>query len=288
MNASLSLKVKRVAEGSAPLVPASVIWLFLFVIPLAIFFVYGFFRTGVLDIEYVFSLDSYQRVLTDRLYLQVIARTMEIAMVVATIASLLAFTFCYFATFHFRRYREILLTVITVSLFSGYLVRVYAWRTILGAEGIVNETLLTLGAINRPLSFLVYSSFGVVLVLICMLLPFAIIPMYSSLGNVSRELLDASRDLGASPIEAIRTVLIPIARKGIMAAFAFSFVLAAGDYVTPQLVGGASTQMVGNIIADQFGASFDWPLASAIGVTTTFIAGWVLFAVSRLLRWITK
>jgi ABC-type spermidine/putrescine transport system permease subunit I len=282
------LDVRRIVARCVPLAPATAIWLCLFAIPLAIFIVYGFFRTGILDIEYVFSLDAYRRVLTDRLYLDVILRTMEIAMTVAVIASVTAFIFCYFATFHFRRYREIFLTIITVSLFSGYLVRVYAWRTILGTEGIVNKTLLELRVVDHPLSFLVYSQFGVILVLICMLLPFAIIPMYSALGNVSRELLDASRDLGAGPIEAIRTVLIPIAHKGIVAGFAFAFVLAGGDYVTPQLVGGASTQMVGNIIADQFGASFDWPLASAIGVVTTFIAGGALFLVSILLKRITK
>jgi spermidine/putrescine transport system permease protein len=152
----------------------------------------------------------------------------------------------------------------------------------------VNNTLVSLGLIDHPLSFFLYSRLGVMIVLSCMLLPFAIVPIHAALSNVSRELLEAARDLGAGPADAVRTVLLPIAHKGVFSGFAFAFVLSAGDYVTAQLVGGTSTQMVGNIIVDQFGANFDWPLASAIGVITTVVAGLVLLLAAAMLRGIVK
>jgi ABC-type spermidine/putrescine transport system permease subunit I len=108
--------------------PASVLWIALFLVPLSIFVVYGFFRTGVLDIEYVFSVDAYRRVLTDRIYLSAILTTIEIATAVGTGVAAVAFGFCYYVNFVFRRYRELFLTVVTIALFSGYLVRIYAWR----------------------------------------------------------------------------------------------------------------------------------------------------------------
>ena len=268
--------------------PAALLWLGLFAAPMVVFVVYGFFRTGILDVEYVLTTDAYQRALSTGLYLRVIANTMLVALFTAGIVCSIGFGFAYYATFHFRKHRELLLALITISLFSGYLVRIYAWRTILGSQGIVNDTLVRFGIIDQPLGFLLYSRFAVILVLVNILLPFAIIPLYSALGNVPRETVEASRDLGASPFTAIRTVVMPIAHRGIVTAFAFCFVLAAGDYVTPQLVGGVASQMVGNVIADQFGASFDWPLASALGVLATICAALLIFVFSFVLRRVTR
>lgn len=268
--------------------PAALIWLLLFAAPVAVFVIYGFFKTGILDIEYTFTTDAYRRAFSSGLYLNVLASTLLIAFCTAVCVCFIAFVFAYYATFHFRAMREGLLALIMISLFSGYLVRIYAWRTILGSQGVINDTLIRVGLLDQPLGFLLYSKFAVILVLINILLPFAIIPLYSALGNVPREALEAARDLGGSPITAIRTVVMPLAHRGIVTAFAFSFVLAAGDYVTPQLVGGVSSQMVGNVIADQFGASFDWPLASALGVMSTIAAAIVIYLVSISLRRITR
>jgi spermidine/putrescine transport system permease protein len=268
--------------------PAAMIWLVLFAAPILIFIIYGFFRTGVLDIEYVFTFDAYLRAISSGLYLRVLGSTLLIAASTSICVCLFAFVFAYYATFHFRRSREGLLALIMISLFSGYLVRIYAWRTILGSQGILNDTIMRLGLSDHPLAFLLYSKFAVILVLVNILLPFAIIPLYSALGNVPREALEAARDLGAGPFTTIRTVVLPLAHRGVVTAFAFSFVLAAGDYVTPQLVGGVSSQMVGNVIADQFGASFDWPLASALGVLSTVSAAAVIYLVSLILRRIVR
>jgi spermidine/putrescine transport system permease protein len=268
--------------------PAALIWLFVFLVPTALFITYSFFRTGVIDIEYTFTLDAYQRVLTDPLYLGVIGTTLAIALATALIVCVTGFAFTYYATFFFRKRRELLLAAMTVSLFSGYLVRIYAWRTILGSQGVVNGTLMRLGLLDHPIQFLLYSRFAVILVLVNIILPFAIIPLYSALGNVRPEIIEAARDLGDGPISAIRWIVIPLVHRGLVTAFGFSFVLAAGDYVTPQLVGGVSSQMVGNVIADQFGASFDWPLASAIGIVTTLLSSAVIFLFSVTMKRITR
>lgn len=278
----------RTALALFGITPAALIWLAVFAAPIAIFVAYGFFRTGILDVEYVLTLDTYARALSSGLYLRVITDTLLTAFLTAAIVCLVGFVFAYYATFHFRRYREGLLALIMISLFSGYLVRIYAWRTILGSQGLINDTIVRLGLSDHPLGFLLYSRFAVILVLINILLPFAIIPLYSALGNISREVIEAAGDMGAGAFTTIRTVVVPLAHRGIVTAFAFTFVLAAGDYVTPQLVGGVSSQMVGNVIADQFGASFDWPLASALGVIATICSALVIFIFSAVLRRTTR
>jgi spermidine/putrescine transport system permease protein len=263
--------------------PGSLLWILLFAAPLLIFASYGFFRTGVLEIDYVLSLDAYRRALTDPLYLHVVATTLAIATVVAIAVTAISFAFAYYATFELVRWRRLLQTAVVIALFSGYLVRMYAWRTILGSEGVINSSLMAVGLIKQPLTVLLYSRTGVMLVLFSMLLPFSISPLLAAFSNVPRELLHAGRDLGGGAVESVRTVLLPIAHKGVLTAFAFAFVLSAGDYVTAQLIGGAGNQMVGNVIADQFGASFDWPLASALGVITAASAGAVIWITSIVL-----
>jgi ABC-type spermidine/putrescine transport system permease subunit I len=281
--------VRRGPKGNwGMLTPSTLAYLLLFLVPLGFFVVYGFFTTGLFSVEYVLSTDAYHRALTEPLYREVILTTLWIAGLSAAIVTVISFAFCYFATFCFPKRRELLLMLVLISLFSGYLVRIFAWRTVLGSQGVINQTLEHIGVISAPLHFLLYSRFAVVLVLVNITLPFAIIPLYAAMGNVPKEALDASADLGSGPLCTLRTVLLPLVRRGLLTAIAFAFMLAAGDYVTPELVGGPNGQMVGNVIADQFGSSFDWPLASALGVITTIAAGVVLVAVALLLKVITR
>lgn len=268
--------------------PAALIWLAAFAAPVLTFVAYGFFRTRPLDIEYVLTFDAYARALSNGLYLRVIGQTLLVAFATATTVCVVAFVFTFSAFFHFPRLKETLFSLMMVSLFSGYLVRIYAWRTILGSQGLINETLMRLGLTDGPVGFLLYSRFAVILVLVNILLPFAVIPLYSAFANIPGEAVEAARDLGSRPLTALRTVVVPLAYRGIVSAFAFCFVLAAGDYVTPQLVGGVSGQMVGNVIADQFGASFDWPLASALGVLASIGAALVVWLTATALRRITR
>jgi spermidine/putrescine transport system permease protein len=188
--------------------------------------------------------------------------------------------------FVLERQAQIILRLFLLSLFSGYLVRIYAWRTILGKRGLLNALLQWLGLIDVPLEFLIYSNFAVVLTLTGLLLPLAVLPIYSSMTNVSREHVEAARDLGSRGAHLIRTILVPMTLPGVQAAFAFAFLLAAGDFVTPALVGGSQSLLIGNIVADQFrGVGANWPLGAALAFVTMAVVLLIYFVVMRVVRW---
>jgi spermidine/putrescine transport system permease protein len=168
-------------------------------------------------------------------------------------------------------------------------VRIYAWRTILGKQGLINTTLDWLGLIAEPLDFLIYSNLATVITLSGLLLPLAVLPIYSSMANILREHLEVARDLGSKRTHLVRTILIPMALPGIRTAFAFTYLLAAGDFVTPSLVGGTQGVMIGNVIADQFrGIGSNWPLGAALAFVTMAIVLAIYVAVIQVIRWATK
>jgi spermidine/putrescine transport system permease protein len=183
--------------------------------------------------------------------------------------------------FRMKEGREAILLLMILSLFSSYLVRVYAWKTILGGNGVINNLLLSLGLINEPLSWLIYSKFAVIVTLTSVFLPITVLPLYSSLMNIPYSLIEASRDLGAGPAQTFRKITLPLSMPGVVAGFIFTFVLTAGDYVTPAMLGGSNGQMIGNSIASQFGVASNWPLGSAI---TFFVVAtmMVLFLIGGL------
>ena len=187
--------------------------------------------------------------------------------------------------FVFERRARLILQLILLSLFSGYLVRIYAWRTILGKQGLLNAMLQWVGLTEQPLAFLIYSNFAVVVTLTGLLLPLAVLPIYSAMCNVSRDHIEAARDLGSSSCHLIRTILLPMVLPGVRAGFAFTFFLAAGDFVTPALVGGAQSLMIGNVIADQFrGVGSNWPLGAALAFVTIVAVLAIYFSSVAFLR----
>jgi spermidine/putrescine transport system permease protein len=183
----------------------------------------------------------------------------------------LGFLYAYLIRFKAGRYGPLLLFVALVTLFGGYLMKIYAWKTILGNEGIMNSALLGAGIIEEPFTALLYSPAAVVVTLVNFLLPLAVLPIYGALRGIRDIEVDAARDLGARPVRILRDVIVPRSRAGLVAAFVFSFLIAAGDYVTPLLVGGKMT-MIGNLIAPQFGQFFNWPLGAAMSYAVLFIA----------------
>ena len=157
----------------------------------------------------------------------------------------------YAMRFSLGRWGPRLLILVMATLLSSYIVRIFAWMTILGTNGLTNTVLLDLGVISHPLSFLLYGYFAIGLVLVYVYLPLAVLPIYAALQGVDPHAIEASRDLGATRLQTLRRVTIPLAMHGIRIAFAVSFIFAASDYVTPTLVGGLSGQMAGNVIQDQ-------------------------------------
>lgn len=236
-----------------------------------------------------FSLDNYVQVLSSGLYRDILVRTMAVGLGASCLVVPLAFVLAYLLRFVFERRAQLITQVVLVTLFAGYLVRIYAWRTILGREGILNSFLMWTGAIDAPLDALIYSPWAVAITLCGLVLPLAMLPISSSMANVSRDHLEVARDLGSRGAHLWRTVLIPMVMPGVTTAFAFAFLLAAGDFVTPSLVGGTQGVMVGNVIADQFrGIGSNWPLGAALVWITIASVGIFYLIVVRILKWWTR
>lgn len=268
--------------------PAILFYAASFVIPMLCLFVLSFWRAQAFALIPDFTFDNYIKIAGSGLHHTLLIRTVTLGFVTACIVLPLAFTLAYLMRFVFERRAQFILQLILLSLFSGYLVRIYAWRTILGKQGLLNAALLWLGLTDQPLEFLIYSNFAVVVTLTGLLLPLAVLPIYSAMTNVSRELLEAARDLGSTLAQTIRLILVPLVMPGLRAAFAFTFFLAAGDFVTPALVGGAQSLMIGNVVADQFrGVGANWPLGAALAFVTVIAVLLVYFIVMRIVQWVT-
>jgi spermidine/putrescine transport system permease protein len=248
--------------------PAAVFYCLFFVAPLLILFLISFWGMRGFNLVPGFTLSNYVDSLTSSLYQAVLLRTIVVGFTTACIVVSIAYVFSYLMRFVFERRAGLLLDLVLVSMFSGYLVRIYAWRTILGRDGLLNSVLLESGLIDEPLRFLIFSNWAVVITLVGVLTPLAVLPIYSSMSNVSKEHLEVARDLGSKGSHLHRTILIPMTLPGLKISFAFAFLLAVGDFVVPALVGGTQGLMVGNVIADQFrGIGSDWPLGAALAFT---------------------
>jgi spermidine/putrescine transport system permease protein len=193
--------------------------------------------------------------------------TLVIAAAVALLCTLVGFIFAYGARFRMGRFADYFILATLITLFGGYLVKIYAWKAILSANGLLNSVLIALGLTDAPLGWLIFNSGAVIVALTHFLLPFAILPIYSELRNVRDITLDAARDLGASPWTTTRKVVIPQCRSGLTAAFAICFLSAAGDYVTPMFLGGGSGVMLGQFIVLEFSTRFNWPAGAAMSFT---------------------
>lgn len=241
--------------------PSALVFAGLFVVPLGWFALLSFWRVDLFDIDRTLTLANYREV-WDR-YLPSLGLTLLVAAATATLTTLLAFALAFLARFRAGAWAQPLLFLVLVTLFGGYLMKIYAWKTILGNEGLLNTALLSLGLVEEPVTWLLYSPPAVVATLLHFSLPFAVLPIYASLRGLDDREVEAARDLGAGPGTILATVILPRAQAGIVAAFALVFLLTAGDYVTPLLVGGRQN-MIGNLIQPQFGAAFNWPLGAAM------------------------
>ncbi len=263
--------------------PLAGVFCALFVAPFVYFFVISFWRVKRYKLTPDATLDNYLETLAE--HRDILAFTIALALLIGLLTTAAGFVYAYLIRFKVGRWGPLLLFVALVTLFGGYLMKVYAWKTILGNEGALNTALLTLGLIDQPLTALFYTPGAVVVTLVHFLLPLAILPIYSALRGVSEIELEAARDLGARPWAVMSGIVIPRCRAGLLAAFVLCFLVAAGDYVTPTLVGGKMA-MIGNMIVPQFGNFFNWPLGSAMSYTLLVVAVLMIAALGALFaRW---
>lgn len=276
--------MKRTKKHIYLLSPLFTYFTIFFFVPLFILFIYSFWRKTSIGLIPTITLFNYISIFSKQLYPIVILRSIRIGFITSIICILLSYPVAYSLTFKYKRMQDFVLYLILISLFSSYLVRVYAWKTILGSNGLFNQVLKYLGIIEEPLTFLLYSPTAIIITLVFIFTPFTILPVYSSLQNISVDLLEAARDLGASRMSTFYRVMLPLSMPGVITGFIFSFVLAAGDYVTPQMVGGTEGLMVGRVVQDQFGMTYNWPFGSALAYFTIFI---LIFLINCVI-WITR
>jgi len=265
------------------LAPALAIFGILFVLPLAYFFVISFWRILLFKLKPDFTFVNY--VQTFNLHLPTFVFTLGLALVVAVLTTSLAFVYAYLVRFKAGRWGPPLLFIALITLFGGYLMKIYSWMTILGITGVLNTALLALGIIGEPLPWLFYNPGAVVVTLVNFLLPIAILPIYGSMRGITDIELEAARDLGAGGWRSFSDIVVPRCHTGTMAGFALCFLLAAGDYLTPQLVGG-KVNMIGVQIAAQFGGIFNPPMGSAMSFVTVGLSlAVILVMISLLAQW---
>jgi spermidine/putrescine transport system permease protein len=263
------------------------LWVGLFLLlPYALMLAHSFWQVREGFLIHDWTLHNYQTLLTNPVYAQVLLRSMRIAASVTLCSLLLGYPLAYYLSFYSGPRKEILYQLVIVPLWVSYLVRGYAWKTILGSTGVLNGALQYFHLTAAPVSFLLYSPFAVILMLTHIYTPFVFLPIYASLEHIPRSLVEASQDLGAGPAKTFARVILPLSLPGLLAGATFAFVLSLGDFLAPLLVGGASGTMIANIVQSLFGAAYDWPLGAAISVCILLITLALLFATERLeKRW---
>lgn len=246
------------------------LWLtFFFLVPLCIIILYSFLKKGLYGgVEWEFTLTAYRQMLNPN-FLRVFLRTLWVAALSTVITITLALP-CGYAMAR-SRHQVMWLALVIIPFWTNSLIRIYAWIAILSSEGFVNEALKALGVIGESLP-LIYNQGAVITVLIYMYIPFAILPLFTTIDKFDFQLLEAARDLGASKPESIFKVMIPNIRSGIITAVIFTFIPIFGAYTVPLLVGGKDSYMIGNIIVDQVTKTRNWPLASAFSLVITVVS----------------
>ena len=222
------------------------------------------------------TLANYGRLIDRASYLILIQRTVLMALMAATVATLIAFPMAWFASRYIGQLKYVASLLVIIPLWISLLMRVFAWKIILGENGVLNSFLVTSGILDEPTPAFIYNRFAVVLTLAYVAIPYVFITSYTALERIPGHLTEASADCGASGFTTFRHVVWPLARQGVAVGFALAFLLAVGDYVTPSMVGGLDGTMIGVVISSQFGLAGNWPLGSAIAIVLVLVVAVIL------------
>lgn len=257
------------------------IWLILlFVLPLVIILVYSFIERGTYgELVYTFTLENYQRSF-DPLYAQTLWRSVYIAMIATIICFFAGFPLAWYISLQSDKTKKMLLALLIIPFWTNFLVRTYSWIFILRTEGLLNNTLLQIGLIDQPLDIL-FTETAVMIGLVYTYLPFMVLPIYVSIEKMDVNLFDAARDLGANALNRFTKIMLPLTKPGIISGSILVFVPCLGAYITPDLLGGAKTLMVGNLIQIQFLSARDWPFGSALSLIVMAIVLLLLLVYTR-------
>jgi putative spermidine/putrescine transport system permease protein len=271
-------------KAATLLVPPLAAFVAVYIGSLSVLFLSAFWTvdsfTGKL--EHIWNVDNFRVVFStaDPTYLRIAGRTVGIAAAVTATDALLAFPLGYYmARLATPRTRAALFVLVLLPLWSSYLVRIYAWRLILSADGALNWAL---GGIGLPHAHIAFTNWAMWIVFSYVWLPFMVLPVYAALERIPDSYLEASGDLGAGGWRTFRSVVLPLALPGVVAGSIFTFSLTLGDYVTPLLVGGAGSSFIGNIVYENIGLNANVPFAAALATVPVMIMAAYLLVARRL------
>jgi spermidine/putrescine transport system permease protein len=258
-----------------------------FLVPIAIVAAYSVDVLVLFPGPHGFTVSAWRAFFSSGPYLHLFVKSVEMSLTVSAIVVVVAYPLAYYLALSGTKRKYILLLVLIAPFLTSYLLRVLAWKVILGDQGVVNTFLFWTGlrSPGHPLSFLLYSRFAVMLVLGYVWLPFVALPIFVTLESLDRRLLEAASDLGASRLQAFRRVTLPLSLPGVVAAFLFVFIPTVGEFITPSLVGGTTGYMYGNQIVDLFGTGFpDWETGSVLALFLLAVVLALTFVFVRFLR----
>ena len=252
--------------------PSLLLLIFVFAFPIFFLVAYSFWTQDYVYVDTTLTLENYKIVVNKASYHALIKRSLIISSLTTLVTVLLAYPMAYFVAFVVKDHKLLWLIALTIPFWTSYLLRVFAWKLILGYNGVINGSLSNLGLIDNPLSFLLYNPFAVFVTLAHAWSAFAILPIYVSLEKIDRSLLEAASDLGDSAFRRFWRITFPLSFPGVLAASMIIFIPTTGDFITPKLVGGSEGIMVANLIQVMFGKANNWPLGSSLAIITmTFV-----------------
>jgi len=254
--------------------PAALTLLLFLIAPLAAFAVYSFLTGSLYEVSGPLTLENYREIAQSELNRKLARNSLIVGLLAAVSSVVIALPIAYWLRYTTSRAKTLVLFLIVASFLASYLVRIYAWRTILGAEGVINSGLGALGIVDEPLTFLVFNRFAVTLALVHIYLPYVILVIYAGLGPLQPAYLEAAQDLGAGWVQRWRRVVLPAVAAPVGSALLFVFVLSAADYVTPQFLGGTASVMIGVQVQVAFQGTGDY--AGGAAISFALLAGFLV------------
>jgi spermidine/putrescine transport system permease protein len=275
-------------RGYTLLSPTLIVMAFALCAPFAILVAMSFWTQHAFEFDTTFTLRNYQEVTSGAVYKALLIRSLWISGTCAVATVVVSYPMAYYVAFHVHRRKLVWIILMTLPFWTSYLLRVFAWKVVLGYNGAINSGLKSLGLIEQPLEFLLYSPTAVVITLAHAWAAFAILPIYVSLEKIDRSLLEAAADLGDGPASRFFRVTLPLSLPGVIAASLLIFIPTVGDYITPALVGGPDGLMLANLIQAAFGKVNDWPLGATLAVCMMIIVALIAIVYIWMTRKVTE
>ena len=263
------------------LMPALSLLVLLLVVPIAIMVVFTFYTFVTAGVEKpVLTLANWQEFLSDPYYHAFLWKTVRVATITALVCAMMGYPAAYFIAMSRFRHKWLLLLLLIVPFWISFTIRTFSWIHILGEQGVINVTLMQLGLIDQPIRML-YTEGAVIMGMVHFLLPYMVLNVYVSLEGIDRNLIAAARTLGCTGWQAFKEVSLPLSLPGLMAGLLLCFVLAAGSYVTPQILGSTRDALFGNLVFDTIMSELNWPLGATLSIVLLVLLGIITVIYSR-------